>query len=486
MTRSTPSRRLLSGALALLSGACAGSPPPSTWSVPDSSAAVAPLHAVAPAVVQDAEEGQAGQASEPQTEPETEPVPYSGELVPAEQESEILEKRRGGLLDGLAPEQRTFKGTHLYWDQGPRLDTLAGDLAVVFGGRLQVDAAAFSDDEELEAAFGEPDPGAVARRAFLELGALYKERVELRFMVDFSDQVEVRQIGTDQVDFRDVFLGLVKLPVVGGVRVGYFKEPFGLEEIESSNHITFMERSLTDAFVERRNLGVMLHRTFTPQRRVTTSLGYYREANNDLTVFDGYGVTGRVTGLPVSGEDGRRLLHLGAALTYRDPSEDRLRFASRPESNQAPILVDTGFFRATEDVRGGLEAATVFGPLSLQGEYVFSHAGGTANGEDLFFPSYYVMASWILTGEQRRYRKNVGAFGVVHPERKLGAWELTGRFSYLDLDSGAVQGGRLQDWTAGLTWYTNDYSRVMFNYIAADREGFDLLHIVQMRLQINL
>ena len=43
-----------------------------------------------------------------------------------------------------------------------------------------------------------------------------------------------------------------------------------------------MERSLTDAFIERRNLGVMLHRRATGERRVTTAIGVFQETDNDL------------------------------------------------------------------------------------------------------------------------------------------------------------------------------------------------------------
>ena len=42
----------------------------------------------------------------------------------------------------------------------------------------------------------------------------------------------------------------------------------------------------------------------------------------------------------------------------------------------------------------------------------------------------------------------------------------------------------LHDWTVGLNWYTNHYSRVMFNYVLAHPEGLDIAHIAQMRLQI--
>ena len=70
----------------------------------------------------------------------------------------------------------------------------------------------------------------------------------------------------------------------------------------------------------------------------------------------------------------------------------------------------------------------------------------------------------------------MGAFGSVHPDEpfwweKAGAFEIAGRYSYLDLDSAGINGGVLHDWTLGLNWYTNRNSRVMLNYIAAHPEG---------------
>jgi phosphate-selective porin OprO/OprP len=421
-----------------------------------------------------------------QTGSDTTGAPQEG---PEEQrvESEILEKRRGGLNDGIAPRRRFLSGTHLYWDQGPRLDAFDGDLTVVLGGRLQIDAATFSEDPEISSVFGAPDPGVDVRRAFFELGALYLDRYEFRFMMDFSGTGELSELTSpvSDVDFRDIFVGMLDVPFVGAVRVGYFKEPFGLEEIESSNDITFMERSLTDAMVERRNLGVMMHRLHA-ERLGTTSLGFYRDATNELDIGDGYGLTGRVTSLPVYDDEGRRLLHLGAAATYRTPSNDTLRFLSKPESNQAAVLADTGFFAATRDFRLGLEAAHADGPLTIQSEFVLSTSNGDVGFGDPVFPAFYLMGSYIVTGESRLYRKNVGAFGRVHPDTALGAWELIARYSYLDLDSAGIQGGVLHDVTAGVNWYANSYSRVMFNYVAAHPEGFGVEHIFQLRLQVDI
>jgi phosphate-selective porin OprO/OprP len=427
------------------------------------------------------------------------PVPVGRELVdeqdpkpqePAEEESEVLEERRRGFSEEEAAT--SGESARLFWLFGPRLDALRGDLSLVVGGRLHADAADFSMGDEIVDAFGEPNPGVELRRAFVELGGVYRQ-MEFNFWVNFAQDFQIFTgdvLVNSDPDFRNVFVGLFDLPVVGGVRAGYFKEPFGLEEITSSNDITFMERSLTDAFIERRNLGVMVHERFTSERRITTAFGFFQDANNDLEVADGYGVTGRVTGLPWYEDEGRRLLHLGAAATFRHPSDDQLRFLSRPESAQAQIMGDTGTFDADRDFRYGLEAAIVYHSWSLQSEFIGATARRVTGEGDPSFTSFYVMASHVLTGEHRSYRKQVGAFGSVHPDRQfpaggMGAWELTGRYSYLDLDSREIRGGVLQDWTAGVNWYLNDQMRMMFNYIAARPEGFDVEHIFQMRFQLS-
>jgi len=59
--------------------------------------------------------------------------------------------------------------------------------------------------------------------------------------------------------FKDVYVQVLELPLLGNVRVGHFKECFGLEDLTSDNYTTFMERSVDDegAFVPGRNDGIM-------------------------------------------------------------------------------------------------------------------------------------------------------------------------------------------------------------------------------------
>ncbi len=337
---------------------------------------------------------------------------------------------------------------------------------------------------------GESDDDTDVRRAFAHVAGVLFRQFEFKLQVNFANQFDV----------RDLYVGVVKVPFLSAVRVGYTMEPFGLERLGSSNDSTFMERALTTVFTPNRNTGVLLHRRFTENRRLYAAVGLFEDtvARPDFgEIFQDVGdgnlaLTGRVTGLPVRSEDGRQLVHVGVAASYREPLDETLRFKARPESDLAQNYVDTGEFDAEDELRLGFEFGNVLGSFSLQSEFMVDVVSDDDHGldfDDRLFPAFYVQASYVLTGEHRSYREQIGAFGRVHPRNPFplegwGAWEVAARYSFLDLDSKDVDGGVLHDWTVGLNWYTNHYSRVMVNYVLAHPEGLDFAHIVQMRLQI--
>jgi phosphate-selective porin OprO/OprP len=41
------------------------------------------------------------------------------------------------------------------------------------------------------------------------------------------------------------------------------------------------------------------------------------------------------------------------------------------------------------------------------------------------------------------------------------------RFSWLNLNDNGIQGGQLTDWTAGVNWYWNPNTKLVFNYVHA-------------------
>ena len=146
-----------------------------------------------------------------------------------------------------------------------------------------------------------------------------------------------------------------------------------------------------------------------------------------------------------------------------------------------------------QKVLGG-EAAWVNGPFSIQGEYVHSfveHAyGGVLN-----FDGFYASASWFLTGETRPYDRAAGTFARVMPRHDFdwgnggwGAWELAGRYSFVNLNSGDIRGGRLGMFMVGLNWHLHSHVKWRFDYgfgHVSGRTPEGNLNVFQTRVEVD-
>lgn len=371
----------------------------------------------------------------------------------------------------------------LYWNNGIRFNTTDKAFSFKFGGRIMNDWAFMSEEDEVRAVVGElQDATTEFRRARLYISGAVYEKVIFKAQYDFA--------GGDP-DFKDVYLGLKKLPGVGTLKVGHFKEAFGLEELTSSKYITFMERSLPVIFAPSRNTGVGVSNTAL-NKRLTWAAGLFLDTDSygdeEDDAENSAAATARITGLPwYQGKD--RLLHLGLSYTNRDAKDDAVEYDQSPEAHLAPDFVDTGSIVADSENRFGIEAALVHGPFSLQGEYMGANVE-TPDGSDPSFSGYYAYASYFLTGEHRAYKNSTGTFDRVKPKTNFGkggtgAWEVALRYSELDLNDDPITGGELQDITFGLNWYLNPNVRAMLNYVLTDLDTIGNADIVQLRFQID-
>jgi phosphate-selective porin OprO and OprP len=370
------------------------------------------------------------------------------------------------------------------WKDGLQFDSNDGSIKLNIGGRVHNDYAVFAEDGSIERRLGEDfKDGTEFRRSRLYFSGTVYDDIDFKLQYDFA--------GGD-ADLKDAYIRLRNVPYVGSVRVGQFKEPFSLEELSSSNNITFMERSLVNTFAPSRNTGVMFNGVLF-DKRMTWATGVFRQTDSfgDGTGGRDYNVTARLTGLPVYEDGGKKLVHLGVSYTHQNYEDDTIRFRSRPEAHLAPRLVDTGDFSAEYGDFIGAEAAWVNGPFSLQGEYV--HAFFEGRDVRVGDPSFWaasIQASYFLTGEHRPYKTSSGAFGRVRPLKNFGrdggpgAWEVAARYSYLNLNDDGVKGGRLRDLTFGLNWYLNPSVRTMWNYVLANPSAGGDVSAFMWRFQI--
>ena len=411
--------------------------------------------------------------------------------------------RKGVLTAEEAREAQARKAADsdikVFWKEGLNFQSGDKKFKGKLGGRVQLDVASFSEDDDIRAlpdaggtTVGDIPAGVEFRRVRLALEGEYTASLPSYY------KVEIDFAGAG-VAFKDVYLGVGALPGIGSVQIGHFKEPIGLELLTSSRYLTFMERSLPiEAFAPERNTGVLIGNHILGER-MTWALGGFTDVGDsgNGTIDSNVRVSGRVTGVPFHHEGGGRLLHLGVSGSYIDPN-GAVRFRSRPEAHLAPRFVDTRV--GTTDIPSdqawlvGTEAAFICGPFSLQAEYIRTWvdtiAGGTAD-----FDGYYVYGSWFVTGEQRAYRRSNGAFDRIRPRRNLsltdgglGAWELAVRYSGLNLSEPGIPGGKLNDVTAGVNWYLNPNMKFQVNYVyaMADRLGLDgKAHVVQTRVHVD-
>ena len=376
-------------------------------------------------------------------------------------------------------------GLRAHWKNGLRLDSADKAFKLKLGGRVMVDTAFYDDDDFL--ALGIPDSdmedGFEFRRVRLYNSGLIYDNVEYKLQVDFAGGTG--EDAGDGVDFKDVYVGLKDMDDCLGclfpnIRVGHFKHPMGLEELTSSKYITHMERSApTNAFAPSRKTGLMIHDSLLGGQLnwAASIFSPVSDSVGDGDWDDGYAIAGRLAWTPwLNCDCDCQLLHVGVSYMLQEDLKGK-RFRARPPTHMTDRFVNTGTIAdVTSYSTIGFEAALVYGPLSLQGEYFIADVDSPSAG-DPSFSGWYAQASWWLTGECRTYKK--GTFSRVKPCCNflsndcccMGGFELRARVSNLDLIDAGIDGGEQFAITAGVNWHLNPNTRVMAEYFTAEVNG---------------
>lgn len=335
--------------------------------------------------------------------------------------------------------------------------------------------------------------GLTLRRARLGIESTFERNFGYRLTADFGGS------GTEGparvVEALLSYSGFKPLTL----QLGVFAPPTNLDGGTSSSEGLFLERATPAALA--RALGGGIGRTAIGVRtggsRWMAAVTLTGRLINSPETFDSQSaVLARAGGLVVDGEDYR--VHLGASGTWvihpadagLDASGARygLRFRDRPELRvDGTRLIDTGAIDAAHAWTTGIELGATWRNVFLQAEgfsYGIERRAAPALA-DPRFGGWYAQASWILTGEQRRYNAASGAFQSPRPIANLsrdggrGAWELALRYSHTDLDFragipgtvatvDAVRGGVQGIWTIGLNFYANPNLRWQLNYLHID------------------
>lgn len=353
-------------------------------------------------------------------------------------------------------------------------------------GFFQLDGGLYWQSANNRATLGDIDDGLGFRRA--RLAAVGEVATRTSYIMEFD-------FAQAQPRFVDVWMQFAETPL-GNIRVGRYRQPFGMTELTSVRELPFLERPLPFALAPFRQTGIMLFDTAWNERLTWAASGYRYLSDNFGNVYadnGGYGFATRLTVLPIdSGDDG--LLHFGVDYSYNDPGRDLVIFANtneflvsqNPELGPAglsvlpiigvPPFVITGAMPTSRTNLFNVEGAFSLGRFVLQSEVrwaIVEQPSGLTNT----FPGAYAHVRYVLTGETIPYNRSAASFGRVKPLAPVdftcgqwGAWEIAARISYLDLNGAGLPGPgrRLTDVTVGLNWYINDYTKFQLNWIHAD------------------
>jgi phosphate-selective porin OprO/OprP len=299
---------------------------------------------------------------------------------------------------------------------------------------------------------------------------------------EFNVELKLETITNGSVGMDDVWVGVKDIPFLGTVRVGHFHLAHGLEAdmYSSSKPMTFFEvSSFNNSFYggERTGSGIWFTNNFLNERMTYAAMAYRPENASNGEQFQNADAAGilRLTGLPIYENDGRCLLHLGAAATWRRAQNGLVSFntqaglldqaggdngygnpaaattigtlQSTGKATTGPIVATfpavVGGTKLTNAVSGfaaapgnktpwvttgniAADASSIFaaellyinGPFSVQAEYGFSVIDEAViagvNRGNLGFTGGYLQVGYFLTGENRQYDKRLGRLSAEY------------------------------------------------------------------------
>jgi phosphate-selective porin OprO and OprP len=424
------------------------------------------------------------------------------------------------------------------WKGAPELSSGDGKFKMKVRGRVEADYNKANQDTRITSF---PDvSGTELRRARLGVeGVIYYDWKYI-LEADFAN---------DAVRVRDAYLEYQGLKLADNpllFRAGNFKTFNTFEEENSATYLDSMERA---AYISAWNI----------DRQIGFGTMYYADhfglaggifgqrfpSTQDNPLFPGF--TGdedltfgaRAYVAPINRETNGlpQVLQFGASFRNREAGNDQPLFAYGNETGQTTRAAELRLTNAPvvtgrigdEDTFWGLEAAALWGPFALQGEYgqldvdlpggAFvpnnpPGAGRLASTTNPFigipnptFNGWYVQGSWFFGGHKTweqggRWGRPVVYHPMFHGTGGWGALQLVGKFDVLDQSDSAFNNaggcrttrlfpgsvsnanndqlnsnsiplcGEMQTWLVGVNWWMSEYVRLMFQYSESDLSNY--------------
>jgi len=309
----------------------------------------------------------------------------------------------------------------------------------------------------------------------------------------FSYVIQSELAGTVQV--LDANVSAAISPAFN-VRIGKFKTPVGLEQLQSDPLAFFNERSVATGLTPNRDVGIQIQGEVLDKRLnySVALLDGVPDGGNNVTGAADFDsdktVAARLFAAPFINDRDSFLngLGVGFAVSTGNYGTAAGRTAGyRTDGQQTFFAYDSTVNAAGKGLTWSPQGYFYRGPLGLLAEYVVSSIElqrGTNPVREVKNFGYNLSAGYVLTGEDSSYR-GVTPKTVFNPAAGTwGAFELVGRISGVDVGDSAFTGTaairlanpnasatKLTAYGLGLNWYLSRSVRANFDYF---RNEFDL------------
>ncbi len=396
-----------------------------------------------------------------------------------DQKLRILERKQAQQEEAAAIAAKTAPKVTVN-DKGVTIASADAAHSLRLRGLVQLDHRAFFNDGG--AAAGLNNNGFVLRRA--------RVIAEGAFAKNYTFQL-VTEFGGSAVSILDANLGIAISPALQ-FKLGKFKAPIGLEQLQSDSWTFFNERSIANNLVPNRDLGITAGGDILGGKLnyiVGVLNGVADGASTTNADFDNQkDFVARLLASPFKDSAGSPVqgLSFGVGASYgREQGTTGRTGGYRTDGQQtffsylATTITDGPNWRISPqfDYRNG--------SLGVLGEYTVStvnvRPSATGLKTELQNKAWQLAAGYVLTGENSSYNGVVPATNFDPSKGTWGAFEVTGRYANVKVDDAAFplyaslasNASEAASVGVGLNWYLSkaaafklDYYQTNFDFAA--------------------
>lgn len=282
-------------------------------------------------------------------------------------------------------------------------------------------------------------------------------------------------------------------------QVGKYKSPIGLERLQSTADLFFVETGFATQLTPNYDIGAEIHNDYFNQP-IGYAIGIFDGAadnsSQDADADQGKDLAGRLFTQPFVNRQGNPLQHLGFGAGASIGTHTAGPITTYKTPGQQTIYTYTNVVPTGNNYRLDPQAYYFWGPFGLMGEWVLSSQkftttkAGMPPAERFNNTAWQVQASWFITGEENSFKST--SLQHVMPRHNFGlgsdsgwgAWELVARVQQLSLDQNsfnryganrsAVTGSaqKATSWGVGVNWYLNANLKLNLDYESTTFSGY--------------